>query len=146
MKKRKSKRREGESIQTTCFQKSRADVYCCSSSMAQRILVSDRAGFLCVNSTQLCNFFCIIVFLSHFSDSGNGSTQLTSCLSSLCSIAYEDTSIMVAAEDQTHGLDLLTSFSNFIASKSCSFSATNSSVISYVKPSVTAWSILISSS
>lgn len=72
--------------------------------------------------------------------------NLLSCLFPLCLIAYEDTSVMRAAENQTHDLDLLTSFPNFIVSKSCSFSGTNSSVTSYVKPSVTTWSILISSS
>lgn len=61
-------------------------------------------------------------------------------------IAYDDTSLTGATEAQTHDLDLLDSFPNFITSKSCSFPGPSSHATSYVKPSVTTWPVMISPS
>ena len=84
------------------------------------------------------------IFLSCFSDSGNDSTY-PPAWSLLWSVAYEDTNIIRATEAQTHNLDLLASFPNFIPSKSYFFSGPSSSATSYVKPSVTtgiSWALL----
>ena len=67
--------------------------------------------------------------LSCFSGLGNGSTYSPAWFL-MWSAAYEDTSVISVIADQTHNLNLLASFPDFIALKSCFLSGPSSSATS----------------